>query len=237
VTGFGLGLPSGLVSWLAGGLTFGLTFGLVVGLVTGFGSTCWGRFAIVRVWLAVRGRLPLRLVAFLDDAHRRGVLRQAGAIYQFRHARLQDHLADTSPTSQPTADLYQGPSGTCSSLAHPGMWGTRQLGKARWRVERREAPIDCRVGVARRGEGGISGWLADATVCTVCRQVDCRRAVTTIVRMFHHHSACHQQRVQVVPPPSVSWSTTTRCVQQPGLPAPLETRPLRTHYFAPDARA
>jgi len=30
--------------------------------------------------------------AFLDDACRQGVLRRAGAVYQFRHARLQDHL-------------------------------------------------------------------------------------------------------------------------------------------------
>jgi hypothetical protein len=32
-------------------------------------------------------------MTFLDDAYRRGVLRQGGAAYQFRHARLQDHLA------------------------------------------------------------------------------------------------------------------------------------------------
>ncbi|MFI6358668.1 hypothetical protein ACIBJF_40075 [Streptomyces sp. NPDC050743] len=35
-------------------------------------------------------------MAFLDDAHRRGVLRQAGAVYQFRHARLQEQLATTA---------------------------------------------------------------------------------------------------------------------------------------------
>ncbi|GGV95635.1 hypothetical protein GCM10015535_63320 [Streptomyces gelaticus] len=32
-------------------------------------------------------------MAFLDDAYRRGVLRQTGAVYQFRHIRLQHHLA------------------------------------------------------------------------------------------------------------------------------------------------
>ena len=31
----------------------------------------------------------------LEDAHHRQVLRQAGAVYQFRHAELQDHLAKT----------------------------------------------------------------------------------------------------------------------------------------------
>ena len=53
----------------------------------------WGDFVACRLMPAVRGRLPLRLMSFLDDAHRRGVLRQAGAVYQFRHARLQDRLA------------------------------------------------------------------------------------------------------------------------------------------------
>jgi hypothetical protein len=32
---------------------------------------------------------------FLDDAHRRrGVLRQAGAVYQFRHIELQHRLSN-----------------------------------------------------------------------------------------------------------------------------------------------
>jgi hypothetical protein len=53
----------------------------------------WPRFAMARFWLAACGHLPWRLMRFLDDAHRRGVLRQVGAEYQFRHARLQDHLA------------------------------------------------------------------------------------------------------------------------------------------------
>jgi hypothetical protein len=29
---------------------------------------------------------------FLADAHRRGVLRQVGGVYQFRHARLHERL-------------------------------------------------------------------------------------------------------------------------------------------------
>jgi len=32
-------------------------------------------------------------MAFLADAHQRGVLRQAGAVYQFRHIELQHRLA------------------------------------------------------------------------------------------------------------------------------------------------
>ncbi|CCH33067.1 hypothetical protein ABZ816_33675 [Actinosynnema sp. NPDC047251] len=47
--------------------------------------------------LKVPSRLPVRIVAFLDDAHRRGVLRQVGATYQFRHLRLHQYLARTHP--------------------------------------------------------------------------------------------------------------------------------------------
>jgi hypothetical protein len=72
---------------------FGIAYGLAVG-VAGFASRAWGGFCIARFWLAVRGKLPWRLMRFLDDAHRRGVLRQSGAVYQFRHARLRDRLAE-----------------------------------------------------------------------------------------------------------------------------------------------
>jgi len=46
--------------------------------------------------LAMRWHTPLRLVKFLDDAHKRNVLRTVGPVYQFRHARLQDRLAGAS---------------------------------------------------------------------------------------------------------------------------------------------
>jgi hypothetical protein len=40
-------------------------------------------------------RLPRRgrMMRLLEDAHRRGVLRKAGPVYQFRHARLQARLS------------------------------------------------------------------------------------------------------------------------------------------------
>lgn len=75
----------------------GIFIGLVGGL-TGAGSyavsfTAWGQWLLFgRIWLPLSGRLPRAPIAFLEDAHRRGVLRQAGAVYQFRHARLQEHL-------------------------------------------------------------------------------------------------------------------------------------------------
>jgi hypothetical protein len=76
------------------GPVVGLAYGLPVGLAFGLSRTAWGRFAVARCWLAARGRLPWRLMRFLADAHQhRGVLRQAGASYQFRHAELQRRLA------------------------------------------------------------------------------------------------------------------------------------------------
>ncbi|QUQ62324.1 NACHT domain-containing protein [Kutzneria sp. CA-103260] len=104
------GLLYGLTGGLVAGLTaasayagpiknpalLGLVYGLVFALTIGYGgvlSRAWGVFLLHRTWLALCGRLPWRLMAFLDDAHRRGILRQAGGVYQFRHALLQDHLA------------------------------------------------------------------------------------------------------------------------------------------------
>jgi DNA-binding SARP family transcriptional activator len=77
------------------GLVIGGTLGLAVGLTAAL-TRAWGSFALSRIWLALRGHIPLRLNRFLADAHQRGVLRQAGAVYQFRHALLQDRLANTT---------------------------------------------------------------------------------------------------------------------------------------------
>jgi hypothetical protein len=40
-------------------------------------------------WLELHHRLPWPLMTFLADAHQRGVLRQVGSVYQFRHIDLQ----------------------------------------------------------------------------------------------------------------------------------------------------
>ncbi|MCU1666164.1 MAG: hypothetical protein JWR58_6229 [Pseudonocardia sp.] len=93
----------GLAGAVVGGLVFpratnpttaiavGTVFGLAVGL-TACLARAWGAAVLSRVWLASRGHTPLRLMRFLDDAHRRGVLRQVGAVYQFRHLRLEERL-------------------------------------------------------------------------------------------------------------------------------------------------
>jgi transcriptional regulator with XRE-family HTH domain len=74
-----------------------LVLGPVIGLAIGTSLTAWGQSLVfARVWLPLTGRLPWSVAAFLDDACQRGVLRQVGAVYQFRHARLQTHLTDVS---------------------------------------------------------------------------------------------------------------------------------------------
>lgn len=82
----------GVVLGVVNGVALGVAFGTVVGL----GFNAWGWWLVLaRIWLPLTGRLPWRVLTFLDDAYRRGVLRQAGAVYQFRHARLQAHLIQT----------------------------------------------------------------------------------------------------------------------------------------------
>jgi hypothetical protein len=97
-----LGLADGLIfghsGRAAGGLTAGLALGLVAGLALGlaFGlmyTATWST-SLTFAQLAVRWGTPVRLMRFLEDARARGVLRTVGPIYQFRHARLQDRLAE-----------------------------------------------------------------------------------------------------------------------------------------------
>jgi hypothetical protein len=92
--GLAFGLRVGLEAGLEVGLEAGLAFGLGVGLAFGLAQSMWWEFLVARCGLAVLRRVPWRFMGFLADAHeRRGVLRQAGAVYQFRHVDLQRHLA------------------------------------------------------------------------------------------------------------------------------------------------
>ena len=95
-------LESGQPIDVAPGLVGGLLVGLVIGLVVGpMQEPAWVGFVMASRWLAFRGKLPWRTMGFLDDAHRLGLLRTAGAVYQFRHAELQDHLAKPGETAAP----------------------------------------------------------------------------------------------------------------------------------------
>ncbi|WP_103963723.1 hypothetical protein [Nonomuraea solani] len=108
VVGLGGVFMMGLGNLLTFGLAIGLAVGLAGGLGVGLGGGFWGRLGgglgggNHHAWLActlavarlvLTRRLPLRIMNFLDDAHRLGLLRAVGPVYQFRHADLHDHLA------------------------------------------------------------------------------------------------------------------------------------------------
>jgi hypothetical protein len=101
---FGVGVGSAAALLFGAGRTgmvwLGFSSGALLGFVLAVMSRNWWWFTVARAWLAMRGRLPYRLLEFLEDAHKLGVLRQVGARYQFRHARIQDHLAKHSTLAQ-----------------------------------------------------------------------------------------------------------------------------------------
>ncbi|MEV4000573.1 NACHT domain-containing protein [Streptomyces halstedii] len=89
-----------LAAALAAALTIGLPVGAWFGLLAGLRNSAWPYFAVVRAYLAMRRKAPLALMSFLRDAHEhRGVLRQVGPVYQFRHIDLQRHLAQHHPSN------------------------------------------------------------------------------------------------------------------------------------------
>jgi hypothetical protein len=113
------------------GLVFGLEGAFAGGLGYGLSLTAWGQWvALSRIWLPLTRRLPWRLVAFLDDACQRGVLRQVGAVHQFRHAQLQNHLTGTGACSRD----HQGGDTQRSAQARRRA-GRERAGRAVRRVE------------------------------------------------------------------------------------------------------
>ncbi|MEU7902257.1 NACHT domain-containing protein [Actinoplanes sp. NPDC049118] len=97
-------LAVGVTVVLAVGLMFELVGLLVsgpaVGLAFALATNSWGVFQCARLWWCGRHALPWPLMTFLADAHRRGLLRQAGGVYQLRHALLRDRL---------TSQAHSGP--------------------------------------------------------------------------------------------------------------------------------
>ncbi|MEU7838591.1 NACHT domain-containing protein [Nonomuraea sp. NPDC049129] len=83
--------------------------GMTSGLVSGQ-HHAWPVYELAAFRLARRGRLPRRLMAFLDDAHRLGLLRAVGPLYQFRHAEFHDHLAGRgTPVTAPRQAITPRP--------------------------------------------------------------------------------------------------------------------------------
>jgi hypothetical protein len=84
-------VTAGIVPAIVVGVAYGIADRLM-----GITTSVWGRYMVTKTWAALRGDVPWRFMLFLDDAHRRGLLRRAGAVHQFRHARLQQHLTGSS---------------------------------------------------------------------------------------------------------------------------------------------
>ncbi|GAA4100900.1 NACHT domain-containing protein [Actinomadura miaoliensis] len=88
------GLDMGLVAAVLVAVPLGSLTGLAAMLTFG-GHHAWTAYTVATVALSRSDRLPRRLMPFLDDMHRLGLLRAVGPIYQFRHAQLQNYLAAT----------------------------------------------------------------------------------------------------------------------------------------------
>jgi predicted Ser/Thr protein kinase len=79
--------PRASFFWLAG-----VTSGLLAGFV--YGGTAIAFHVGVRLVLAARSPLPLRLAAWLDRAAERGLIRRVGGGWIFQHGMLRDYFAD-----------------------------------------------------------------------------------------------------------------------------------------------
>ncbi|WP_461119232.1 NACHT domain-containing protein [Saccharothrix stipae] len=88
----------GVLVWFQVAPWVGVFVGPALG-VTLWLLSAWGALTVARLALLLRWpvRLTPRVMTFLEDAHRRGVFRQIGTAYHFRHQRLQQHLARTHP--------------------------------------------------------------------------------------------------------------------------------------------
>lgn len=111
--GIGTGLSTGFDTDIATGRPNGITTGVAIGFANlvasgvafAFVQASWGPYSLSRCWLTLRGDIPWALMEFLADAHtNRDILRQVGAIYQFRHYELQRRLAFNWETQQKDAD-------------------------------------------------------------------------------------------------------------------------------------
>ena len=91
---FEIGAKVSLYTIISNGLGIGLSSGIVIGLTFGFYHAASPTFIIDNWWMALQGKAPWRLMRAFKDAHKKTVLRQSGAYYQFRHVYLQEYLAD-----------------------------------------------------------------------------------------------------------------------------------------------
>lgn len=87
------GASAGWVDGVGAGLGMGACFALLATIVAGVARNVGVVTALAMVELAITKGTPLRLMAFLEDARRRNILRAVGPVYQFRHNLLLEHFA------------------------------------------------------------------------------------------------------------------------------------------------
>ncbi|GII86155.1 hypothetical protein Ssi03_41450 [Sphaerisporangium siamense] len=79
-------------------LQWGVFTALIGGVACGIISGCHHGWLVCKATLVTEpsSRLPKKLIPFLEDMHRVGLLRAVGPIYQFRHGEVQDYLAEAT---------------------------------------------------------------------------------------------------------------------------------------------
>ncbi|MGW7002656.1 NACHT domain-containing protein [Streptomyces sp. NPDC054933] len=107
-----VGSTSGVAYGLAYAVALGPWIGALATLVLAYAVTMtvssWGQFVIAVLWRPLGRPTPLDVMGLLREAHERGVVRQQGMYYAFRHDLLGKHLA-TAP--DPNSPRGQGSSG------------------------------------------------------------------------------------------------------------------------------
>ncbi|TDB96617.1 NACHT domain-containing protein [Actinomadura sp. 7K534] len=98
--GCAIGVAVFLLSDATSAFLLGGASGPLIGLAMS-NHRAWVAYRIVVRHLAKRGLAPRDLMRFLDDAHKLGLLRAVGPVYQFRHAEFQDHLASAHQAAPP----------------------------------------------------------------------------------------------------------------------------------------
>jgi hypothetical protein len=55
--------------------------------------SAYGWLWIARICLTISRATPIALISFMEDAYEKGLFRQAGPTYSFRHLELQHYFA------------------------------------------------------------------------------------------------------------------------------------------------
>lgn len=93
IAGLGIGTVAGVMAGLAFGPAVGIVTGLGAGLLSTLISVQVPVVNLTEIILSIQEGSTVHFRRLLEDALDRQLLRQAGTVYQFRHAALQDHLA------------------------------------------------------------------------------------------------------------------------------------------------